>query len=255
MQETCFQWRAWKAEAGALSGRAIGSRTHKTACRLGILLAVAVMAIPSSAREAAIVQGRQIAAQGTATGVAPCASCHGARGEGAAAFPRLAGTGQSYLRAQLEAFAEGSRKNPVMQPFAQKLSPAERTAVAAYFSSLPPPFTAEDVAQAAPADTGPWLATRGRWVNQLPACAQCHGPGGSGVDTSFPPLAGLPAAYIAGQLQAWKAGTRPPGPLALMQGIAQRLSNADITAVSSYYAGLAPASARTAASAAKEVRP
>lgn len=178
MQETCFQWRAWKAEAGALSGRAIGSRTHKTACRLGILLAVAVMAIPSSAREAAIVQGRQIATQGTATGVAPCASCHGARGEGAAAFPRLAGTGQSYLRAQLDAFAEGSRKNPVMQPFAR-----------------------------------------------------------------------------AGQLQAWKAGTRPPGPLALMQGIAQRLSNADITAVSSYYAGLAPASARSAASAAKEVRP
>ena len=69
----------------------------------------------------------------------------------------------------------------------------------------------------------------------MPACAQCHGPGGSGVGAQFPPLAGLPAAYIAEQLQAWKAGNRPPGPLALMAGIAKKLSNAEVSAVAAYY--------------------
>jgi cytochrome c553 len=71
------------------------------------------------------------------------------------------------------------------------------------------------------------------------------------VGASFPPLAGLPAAYIVGQLQAWKATSRPPGPLGLMQGIAEKLTDADITAVSSYYAGLAVANAQPAASGSK----
>ena len=90
-----------------------------------------------------------------------------------------------------------------------------------------------------PSDTGAWLATRGRWADQVPACAQCHGPGGSGVGGQFPPLAGLPAAYIAEQLQAWKAGSRPPGPLALMAGVAKKLSDAEISAVAAYYEKIA----------------
>ena len=180
-------------------------------------------------------QGQQIAAQGTAQGVAACISCHGAKGEGMGAFPRLAGSGQPYLQAQLDAFADGSRKNPIMQSIAQRLSPSERQAVTLYFSQLPAPFAASDPAQPLPSDTGAWLATRGRWSDQVPACVQCHGPGGSGVGAQFPPLAGLPAAYIAEQLQAWKAGNRPPGPLALMAGIAKKLSEAEVSAVAAYY--------------------
>ena len=147
-------------------------------------------------------QGQQIATQGTSQGVAACISCHGAKGEGLGAFPRLAGTGQAYLLAQLDAFAGGSRKNPIMQPIAQTLTPAERQAVALYFSQLPAPFVASDSVQPLPSDTSAWLATRGRWADQVPACAQCHGPGGSGVGAAFPPLAGRPAAYIAEQQQA-----------------------------------------------------
>jgi cytochrome c553 len=184
-------------------------------------------------------QGQQIAAQGTSQGVAACISCHGAKGEGLGAFPRLAGTGQAYLLAQLDAFAGGSRKNPIMQPIAQNLTPMERQAVALYFSQLPAPFVASDSAQPSPSSTGAWLATRGRWADQVPACAQCHGPGGSGVGAQFPPLAGLPAAYIAEQLQGWKAGNRPPGPLALMSDIAKKLSDAEVSAVASYYEKLA----------------
>ena len=196
----------------------------------GLLCAAVATAAAQSAS-----QGQQIAAQGTAQGVAACISCHGAKGEGMGAFPRLAGTGQIYLQAQLDAFADGSRKNPIMQPIAQRLSPSERQAAALYFSQLPAPAAAPDPAQPLPSDTGAWLAIRGRWSDQVPACVQCHGPGGSGVGAQFPPLAGLPAAYIAEQLQAWKAGSRPPGPLAIMAGIAKNLSDAEVSAVAAYY--------------------
>jgi cytochrome c553 len=125
-----------------------------------------------------------------------------------------------------------------MQPFAKIMASEGRMAVAEYFSRMPPPLDAhlENSGSAAPSDTGVWLATRGRWEQGLPACAQCHGPGGSGVGVAFPPLAGQPASYISAQLHAWQKGLRPPGPLALMPVIASKLSEADITAVSKYYA-------------------
>jgi cytochrome c553 len=194
--------------------------------------------------------GAKIASTG-ANGAAACASCHGQHGEGMAAFPKLAGTGAEYLRRQLDAFAGGSRKNPIMQPFAQALSPEQRSQVAVYYASLAPTVPATDREARTPTDAGAWLATRGRWSDELPACAQCHGPGGIGVGAEFPPLAGLPAEYIAAQLKAWQTGDRPPGPLNLMEIVARKLKEEDIQAVSAYYAGLAapPQAAPPAAAA------
>ena len=182
--------------------------------------------------------GARIASAGTPDGATACASCHGPRGEGMGAFPHLAGSGASYLREQLEAFASGKRKNPIMQPIAQALSPEQRAQVTGYYAGLPPAVAATDREARSRSDTGAWLATRGRWEDGLPACAQCHGPGGIGVGASFPPLAGQPAAYLAEQLKAWQTGARPPGPLGLMEGIARKLKDGDIQAVSDYYAGL-----------------
>lgn len=207
----------------------------------GVWLALACTLAPVQAQDAATALGRQIASQGGAPAVAACATCHGARGEGGPAFPRLAGTGQAYLQAQLEAFASGARKSPLMQPIAQRLSAPQRAAVTLSYSKLPAPLTAADEGPARPGDGGAWLATRGRWADQLPACAQCHGPGGNGVGSAFPPLAGLPAAYITAQLQAWRTGERPPGPLGLMESVARKLADADVNTVSSYYASLGAA--------------
>lgn len=184
--------------------------------------------------------GATIATKGTANGVPACITCHGAHGEGqwATGFPRLAALGDAYLKAQLAAFADGSRQSAVMQPFASMMSSGERAAVADYFSSLPPPDDVRkgDAADPAATDVGAWLATRGRWAQGLPACAQCHGPGGAGVGSVFPPLAGQPASYIGAQLHAWKDGKRAPGPMALMSTVASKLSDADIDAVAAYYA-------------------
>ena len=217
-----------------------------------LIAAFACAGTCAAAQPAAIAQGERIAAGGTEQGVAACAGCHGAKGEGNLDFPRLAGTGKSYLQAQLDAFASGARQNPLMQPIAQKLAPDERAAVASYYSQLPPSRTAEPAASPKPSETGGWLATRGRWADQLPACAQCHGPTGAGVGEHFPPLAGLSPSYIAAQLKAWKAGARPPGPLSLMPTIARKLSDDEITAVADYYGAL---TAKPSASAAAEPRP
>jgi cytochrome c553 len=199
------------------------------------------LGMTATARADDMMVGKTIATQGTAKGVAACISCHGAKGEGnaAAGFPRLAGVNASYLSGQLSAFANGERQSTIMQPFAKLLSANGRSAVALYFSSLPPPagIKTNDSAAIKPSDTGAWIATRGRWDQGLPACAQCHGPGGIGVGVAFPPLAGQPAAYIESQLHGWKKGVRPPGPMALMPVIVSKLSDTDISAVAAYYAG------------------
>lgn len=200
----------------------------------GHLLAASLLALASGAFAA---DAPTIARQGNGHGAPPCQSCHGVDGAGqaAAGYPRLAGLDATYLRRQLDDFASGARDNPVMKPTATALSAAEREAMADYYGKLPPPVVPSGRAPAGDG-AGALLATRGRWSKQVPACEQCHGPGGVGVGANFPPLAGQPAAYIEAQLKAWKAGTRHNDPLQLMQHIGKSLDDADITAVATWFA-------------------
>jgi cytochrome c553 len=83
-----------------------------------------------------VVAGEAIFETGVAAhGVLACASCHGARAEGNAAIPRLAGQHDEYLRVQLGAFASGPRDNPVMHVIAKGMTPEEVKDVSAYLSS------------------------------------------------------------------------------------------------------------------------
>lgn len=189
-------------------------------------------------------QGKVIASSGS-SGVIACVTCHGAKGEGmaAAGFPYLAGQGRAYLALQLQSFAAGERSNPVMAPIAKAMNPDQIKAVAAYYSQLPPPFDAKALSNhidtyPKKGATGAWLANRGDWENNIPACVQCHGPGGVGVGETFPALAGLSAKYIHEQLLSWKEKKRAPGPLALMGDIAGRMSDAQMSAVADYFAAL-----------------
>lgn len=203
----------------------------------GAAAQTAPVTAPAPAGNAAA--GKTIADSGLAPAVAACASCHGAKGEGAGAgaFPPLAGSGADYLRSQLDAFADGSRANPVMAPMAKAMQPQDRANVAAYFASLPSGI-APPVLQppADPKNTGAWLVQRGRMADGIPACASCHGPNGGGVGPHFPAIAKLSAAYMQAQVDAWKGGSRGPGPLGLMPAIAKKLTAQDIEAVAQYYA-------------------
>ncbi len=83
--------------------------------------------------------GKKIFRGGIAgTGVAACAGCHGASGNGIPAlFPRLAGQHQDYTVAQLKAFKGGARKNSIqMTTLSKRMSDEEMAAVADYIAGL-----------------------------------------------------------------------------------------------------------------------
>ncbi|MES2319733.1 MAG: c-type cytochrome [Pseudomonadota bacterium] len=83
--------------------------------------------------------GKKIYRAGIAgNGVAACASCHGANGNGIPAqFPRIAGQHQDYTVGQLKAFKAGARKNSVqMTALAKRMSDEEMAAVADYIAGL-----------------------------------------------------------------------------------------------------------------------
>lgn len=68
---------------------------------------------------------------------ASCAMCHGAEGVSANdIWPNLAGQKQGYLKKQMKAFKDGTRKDPMMSPMAAPLSDDDIDNLAAYFSSL-----------------------------------------------------------------------------------------------------------------------
>lgn len=179
-----------------------------------------------------------IVRQGNGHGAAPCMACHGVDGGGnaASAYPRLAGLPAEYLRRQLDDFASGARANALMQPNASSLSAPERAALATYYGALPIPTSAVGATPPPTEGVGAQLATRGDWSRGLPACVQCHGPGGVGVGAAFPPLADQSAGYLAAQLKNWQQGTRKHDPLQLMQHVASQLTPQEIQAVADWFA-------------------
>ena len=63
-------------------------------------------------------------------------------------------------------------------------------------------------------------------------CASCHGDTGNGANPQYPKLAGQKAAYLYGQLWAFKKGSRPS---TVMESIVKPLSDSDLADVSAFY--------------------
>lgn len=207
--------------------------------RVYFFSALVLLSCAGAAGAADLEAGKKIVLQGNGKAATACNACHGAGGDGSvtASFPRLAHLDAGYLAKQLRDFKQDTRKDPVMHPIAKTLSETEIVDVTAYFAA--------QVATAPPSSADPALIARGArvalsglWDKDVPACVSCHGPGGHGVGSHFPALAGQYAGYLTKQLNAWRSGTRRNDPQALMKGIAQRLSAADIAAVSAYFASL-----------------
>jgi cytochrome c553 len=86
---------------------------------------------------AAMAAGKTIFDNGIeARDVPACQVCHGEKGEGNDAIPRLAGQHPEYIQEQLTNFATNARDNAIMHFNAQNLSPQEISEVAAYVGSL-----------------------------------------------------------------------------------------------------------------------
>jgi len=175
------------------------------------------------------------------TAAATCVACHQADGSGmnipsGESWPRLAGLDADYLAKQLHDFQSGERQNATMLTFANMLNDQQIADVAAYYSQLPAtPGQGGDVEDSLMA-RGQQLAERGDWNAYIVSCQSCHGPGGYGVGSDFPGIAGQHAGYISAQLHAWKNDTRHNDPQHLMGAVAKRMNDDDIAAVSAWYA-------------------
>ena len=203
--------------------------------------------VASAADPREVSAGQQLATQG-APSIAACAGCHGQTGEGNAqsGFPRLAGQGRLYLLHQLDAYADGSRKNAVMQPIAAAMNADQRRAAAAFYASQGQPPAASEAAQRA---SEPVLAARGDDRRQIQACANCHGPQGVGDAAANPYLAGQHPNYLTAAMGAWKSGERQNDPSGQMTTIAKALTDEEVKTLVSHYAGLPPPSPRNAQAA------
>ena len=165
---------------------------------------------------------------------ATCAACHGADGNSAAAdYPKLAGQHATYLASILKAYRDGSRVNAIMAGMAAALSDDDIADLAAYYTTQATSGGAVDADLVA---RGEQLFRFGDSAKGVSACTACHGPTGAGVASAgFPSLKGQRAGYTETQLKAYREGSRAN---AMMKGVAQNLSDADIRAVARYVGGL-----------------
>jgi cytochrome c553 len=84
-----------------------------------------------------IAQGKRLFEEGVpARQIPPCASCHGARAEGMAIFPRLAGQHAPYLLKQLLVIQSALRTAPVMHGVVKDLNRDQMQAVVVYLESI-----------------------------------------------------------------------------------------------------------------------
>ena len=225
---------ARSVEGYASGGRRGGRIVSATGVRL--ILQTAVLAVVFSASGHA--QERLAPAKGGLEAkLEYCKTCHGLSGQGYLgyfAMPRLAGQQPEYIEAQLRAFIERRRSNPVMQNVAHVLSPSMITALANHFKNLnPKPFGGAPRGSIA---AGKRIFEEGLPESNVPACSACHGMEAKGQN-EIPRLAGQVYPYMVGQLTGWK-NVRGQGTTvdtsAIMAPTAHNLTRSQIEAVAAY---------------------
>lgn len=168
-----------------------------------------------------------------------CTACHGPEGNSATAlWPNIAGQNAPYTVAQLKAYKDGSRQDPLMSAQAMMLSEEDMADLAVYFETLP--VAAQTVADPGLIARGESLYRGGDKEDKTSACLACHGPSGSGNPAAkYPLIKGQHAEYTAKQLNDYASGARTTdGNTEMMRDIAATLDKEDIAALSSYIQGL-----------------
>ncbi|MDP3847777.1 MAG: c-type cytochrome [Pseudomonas sp.] len=195
---------------------------------VSLLLTLGITGMAHAAGDAAAGQGK----------VAVCGACHGADGNSLApTFPKLAGQGERYLLKQLRDIKSGARAVVPMTGMLSSLSEQDLADIAAYFASQNMSVGAADPKLVA---RGQELFRGGKLEQGMPACTGCHSPTGAGNATAgFPKIGGQHGDYITLQLTSFREGERTnDGDTKIMRSIAEKLSNKDIAALSSYIQGL-----------------
>ena len=201
---------------------------------LAVLFAASLLASVASAADAPAAPKADLA-KGAASYGTVCVACHAADGNSTVPLqPKLAQQHPEYLFKQLKEYKSGARQDPVMAGFATALSEADARNISAWLASQnAKPGFAKDK------DTvllGERIYRGGIADRQIAACAGCHSPNGAGIPAQYPRLAGQHAEYTAAQLVAFRDGKRKNN--AQMTGVAAKMNDREIKAVSDYIAGL-----------------
>jgi cytochrome c553 len=166
---------------------------------------------------------------------AMCQACHIADGSrGLPENPILQGQIPEYLAKQLREYQSGKRVNEIMQGMAAAVDDKMIRDITAFYGAKPPV-----AGEARNKDTvllGESIWRGGIADRKIPACAGCHGPTGAGIPIQYPRLAGQHAEYTELQLRAFRSGERANN--AQMTGVAAKMNDREIQAVSDYIAGL-----------------
>ncbi len=205
------------------------------------LLAASSVAIVASGAAQAVTaanlgKGEALYAGGDAVrGILACVICHGPAGNSSIVQnPKLAAQHQAYIVKQLANFKSAERTNPIMIQVAKALTSDEARNVAAYLNAqiLKPSAAKNKVT----IELGKKIYRAGIAEKNVPACAGCHGPSGSGIPAQFALIGGQHQEYTIAQLSNFNSGARSNNPA--MITIAKHLSPDEIQAVANYVAGL-----------------
>lgn len=196
--------------------------------------AAVLAALPAAAAD--IAKGRDIARQ--------CTECHGPAGISALpGMPHLAGQSDIYLVKQIRDFRKpsqpqagdtaGMRAEPVMSHQAY-LGIDDIESVAAWYMAQPCAVPKVPIAAPPP-------------VIVRTTCANCHGDRGVANSPLVPHIAGQQAEYLARQLRLFRASAQgtsggyaqPAREHPLMNEFATRVSEAELAAIATWYAGQA----------------
>jgi len=163
-----------------------------------------------------------------------CSVCHGKDGNSVKPeVPNLAGQNTVYLLDQINKFANGGRKNYVMNSLAKSFSDDDKINLAIFYNSmLVKPVTVDNT-----------QAGQGKTI-YIKQCVTCHGEKGEG-SAHFARIAGQQTVYIIGTLTQFRnnANTATDSQTAkrsstIMEPIVRNLSDRDIKALAAYVAQL-----------------
>jgi cytochrome c553 len=155
-----------------------------------------------------------------------CVGCHGVTGYANSYptynVPRLGGQHAEYVVAALKAYQANQRKHGSMQGNSATLNEQDMQDIGTYVSKF------RSITVKLPTSGN---VAAGKEKSQ--SCLGCHGDEGNSTDPNFPRLAGQYESYLVKALEDYKSGVRKN---AIMNGIAEDLSEDDIRDISAYYA-------------------
>ena len=152
-----------------------------------------------------------------------CANCHGEFGVSTLEnIPNLAGQNAFYLLTQIDKFGDGRRKDAFMSGLVKVLKPEDRFNIAVFYANQSvPPLPLGNRAQA--------VAGSKHYAR---ACAGCHGAKAYGT-REIARLAGQRTGYLVTTMNNYRSTKNLRGDPG-MASVSQKLSDADITALSAY---------------------